>query len=94
MSGRLHVTLAVAVIAAGAAAVVWLIGHGRLAQAGILFLLLLGYVVVEALVFEAQHPPVYRTYRSLADRDAARGMADYTPQTVDREWEWWEAGRP
>lgn len=72
-----------ATVAAGATAVVWLAAHGRIAQAGIATLVIVGYLLAEVLLFLHRHP---------AQRPTTAGpLADYTPQTVDRHQQWWEA---
>ncbi|MEU2699543.1 hypothetical protein [Micromonospora aurantiaca (nom. illeg.)] len=77
-----HAAATATTVAVGAAAVVWLAAHGRLPQAGIAALVVVGYLLAEVLLFLRRHP---------AQRPTTAGpLADYTPQTVDRHQQWWE----
>ncbi|MET8908357.1 hypothetical protein [Micromonospora sp. NPDC004551] len=68
-----------------AAAVVWLATHDRVGQAGVATVFIVAYLAVEVALFLHGHP---------AGRPTAAGpLADYTPQTVDRHRQWWEASR-
>jgi len=92
-AGYRRAVVAIAAVAFGPVSMLWLIAHGRLAQAGILTLLLLGYAAAEVVAFARRHPPAYLDHGDL-DRAAGARLAGHTPQTVDWETQWWEAGRP
>ncbi|AYF32052.1 hypothetical protein CSH63_32370 [Micromonospora tulbaghiae] len=70
-------------MAASTTAVVWLAAHGRFAQASIATLVIVAYLAVEVTLFLHRHPVQRPT--------TAGPLADYTPQTVDRHQQWWEA---